>query len=230
MYQHTQKHLVAIDCIIFGFENGNLKLLLVKRRLEPCSGDWSLMGGFLFENESLDEAASRVLNQLTGLKNVYLRQFHAYGDIGRDPADRVISVAYFALIKISEHDHNLVREYDARWFTYEEKPVLIFDHDTMVASALEQLRFEAKTRPVGFELLPEKFTLPQFQSLYECIYQKKLDNRNFRKSILSTEILEKLDEKDRAGSKKGAWFYRFDKEKYQELVTNGFRFNLTISD
>jgi hypothetical protein len=188
------------------------------------------MGGFLFENESLDEAANRILHQLTGLINVYLHQFYTYGEMQRDPAARVISVAYFALIKIREHDYTLLQEHDARWFQFTEKPALIFDHDTMVASALERLRFEAKTRPVGFELLPEKFTLPQFQSLYECIYQRKLDNRNFRKSILSTGILEKLDEKDRAGSKKGAWLYRFDKEKYQELVTKGFRFNLTISE
>jgi len=230
MYQHSDKHLVAVDCIIFGFEKGSLKLLLVKRKIEPCCGEWSLMGGFLFENESLDEAASRILKQLTGLENVYLRQFHAYGEMQRDPAARVISVAYFALIKIREHDYTLVQEYDARWFPFAEKPALIFDHDTMVAAALDRLRLEAKTHPVGFELLPEKFTLPQFQSLYECIYQRKLDNRNFRKSILSTGILEKLDEKDRTGSKKGAWLYRFDKNNYRELLTKGFRFNLTISE
>jgi len=228
MYQHSEKHLVAVDCIIFGFEKGNLKLLLIKRQLEPSRGEWSLMGGFLFENESLDDAASRILNNLTGLKNVYLRQFYTYGDVHRDPGERVISVAYFALIKIQDQDNNLTKEYNARWFPFAEKPALIFDHDTMVGKALERLCFEAKSRPVGFELLPEKFTLPQFQSLYECIYQKSLDNRNFRKSILSTGILEKLNEKDHAGSKKGAWLYRFDKEKYQELVMNGFRFNLTI--
>lgn len=229
MYQ-SEKLLVAVDCIIFGFENGVLKLLLVKRPVEPCLGEWSLMGGFLFENESLDEAASRILNKLTGLKDVYLRQFYAYGAVNRDPAGRVISVAYFALIKIQDHDHNLIKEFDARWFPIEQKPVLIFDHDVMVKMALERLRIEAKTRPVGFELLPEKFTLPQFQWLYECIYQKTLDNRNFRKNILSTGILKKLDEKERSGSKKGAWLYCFDKEKYQELIMNGFRFNLSISE
>lgn len=220
--------LVAVDCIIFGFDEGELKLLVIKRQMDPARGDWSLMGGFLGENESLDDAAARILKQLTGLTDVYMDQLYAHSEPARDPGARVVSVSYYALIKISDHNEQFAKEHGAEWFKLTEIPHLIFDHNQMVEMALQLLRKQAKTKPVGFELLPENFTLPQLQALYEAIYQKELDRRNFRKNVQSMGLLEKLDEKDKAGSRKGAWLYRFNVEKYQAFRNQGFFFNVSV--
>lgn len=227
-YKQEDRQLVAVDCIIFGFAKGLLRLLLLKRSLEPGSGKWSLAGGFLNRKESLIEAASRVLCNLTGLENVFLEQLYAYGDPGRDPGGRVVSVTYFALLKVEDYNKDLVIENGAHWRPIENVPELLFDHGEMVEKALCRLRLVAKSQPIGFELLPTKFTLPQLQSLYEAIYQKELDKRNFRKKILSMDLLDKLDEKDKNSSKKGAFLYMFNKEKYEELVAKGFYFSLDI--
>lgn len=227
-YKQEDRQLVAVDCIIFGFDKGLLRLLLLKRSLEPGSGKWSLAGGFLNRKESLIEAASRVLCNLTGLENVFLEQLYAYGDPGRDPGGRVVSVTYFALLKVEDYNKDLVIENGAHWRPIENVPELLFDHGEMVEKALCRLRLVAKSQPIGFELLPTKFTLPQLQSLYEAIYQKELDKRNFRKKILSMDLLDKLDEKDKNSSKKGAFLYMFNKEKYEELVAKGFYFSLDI--
>jgi hypothetical protein len=189
---------------------------------------WSLMGGFLKKNEDLDEAAIRVLNQLTGLHDVYMEQLYAYGDVGRDPGERVVSVAYYALIKIEDYDKSLVREHDAHWCPMDAIPDLVFDHRVMVEKALRRLRRRARIQPIGFELLPEKFSLPQLQGLYEAIYQKELDKRNFRKKILGMELLDKLEEKDKSSSKKGAFLYCFNSDKYQELLAKGFYFSVDV--
>lgn len=228
-YQQEDRQLIAVDCIIFGFDKGQLKLLLLKRTMEPGRGKWSLAGGFLKRAESLDEAAGRVLSKLTGLRNVFLEQLIACGNPDRDPGERVVSVTYFALLKVEDYDKDLVKENDAHWRPLDNLPELIFDHGEMVDRALCRLRRVAKIQPIGFELLPEKFTLPQLQSLYEAIYQKELDKRNFRKKILSMGLLEKLEEKDKSSSKKGAFLYRFNQEKYEELVARGFYFSLDIT-
>lgn len=220
--------LVAVDCIIFGFDESELKLLVIKRQMDPARGEWSLMGGFLGENESLDDAAARILKQLTGLTDVYMDQLYAHSDPERDPGARVVSVSYYALIKISEHNQEMAKTHGAEWFKLSEIPSLIFDHNQMVDMALQLLRRQARTKPVGFELLPEKFTLPRLQTLYEAIYQKALDRRNFRKNILSMGLLEKLNEKDKAGSRKGAWLYRFNMEKYESFRNQGFFFNVSV--
>jgi 8-oxo-dGTP diphosphatase len=225
-YQSYDKHYVAIDSIIFGFDDESLKLLLIKRNFEPCKGSWSLMGGFVAGNESLDQAAYRILEELTGLQDVYLEQLFAYGEVGRDSDARVISVAYYALININKYDEELGRRHGAEWFSIDEIPPLIFDHDTMVKKAMRRLRRKTIVQPIGFELLPEKFTLPQLQRLYEAIHQQKIDKRNFRKKILSMEVLTQLDEKDRVSSKRGAYLYQFDKEKYDYLISNGSFFVL----
>ena len=227
-YKQEDSQLVAVDCIIFGFDKGLLWLLLLKRNLEPGLGKWSLAGGFLNRKESLIEAASRVLCKLTGLKNVFLEQLYAYGDPGRDPGGRVVSVAYFALLKVEDYNKDLVIENGAHWRPIENVPELLFDHGEMVEDALCRLRLVAKSQPIGFELLPAKFTLPQLQSLYEAIYQKELDKRNFRKKILSMGLLDKLNEKDKSSSKKGAFLYMFNQQKYEELVAKGFYFSLDI--
>lgn len=222
------KELIAIDCIIFGFDNEELKLLCIKRIFEPAINQWSLIGSFIKKNESLDDAAKRILYKLTGLKDVYLKQLHAHGDLNRDPGARVISISYFALINIQEHNHQLVEEYGAEWISVSELPELVFDHSTMVNMALKRLRKDARTKPLGFELLPEKFTLPRLHKLYEAIYQKKIDNRNFRKSILSFGVLEKLEEKEKGSSKKGAHLYRFNVEKYNQYIEEGSSFSVVV--
>jgi 8-oxo-dGTP diphosphatase len=211
-----QKHLLAaIDCIIFGFDGNELKLLLIQRGLKPEMGKWSLMGGFLQAEESLDQAADRILKQLTGLEGVYLEQLKTFGDPFRDPVERTISVVYFALIDIHNYEKQLSDEYHAEWFLLNEKPALIFDHDEMVAMAQEKLRYKAALHPIVFELLPAKFTIPQLQSLYEGIYATTFDNRNFSRKVLSTGLLLKQKEKDRMNSKKGAFYYKLDKKKYK---------------
>lgn len=225
-YAKVPRHLVAVDCIIFGFNESKLKLLLMKRKVDPMQGEWSLMGGFVQGGESTDAAAARVLQQTTGLTDIYLDQLHCYGDVDRDTGDRVISVAYYALIRINEHDEPLARQHGAHWLELHEIPPMIFDHGKMIQDGLERLRNKARFHPIGFELLPEKFTLSQLRCLYEEIYQKTLDKRNFRKKILSMDILEKLEEKDRLSSKKGAHLYRFDKKKYRQLAASGMVFEI----
>jgi 8-oxo-dGTP diphosphatase len=227
-YQNEDRQLLAVDCVIFGFDADELKLLLIKRNMEPGIGMWSLMGGFPKRDEGLYQSAERVLTQLTGLKNVYLEQLFAYGEVDRDPGERVVSIAYYSLIKIGDYDKDLVQENDAHWTPVSNIPDLVFDHRVMVDKALRRLRRRARIQPIGFELLPEKFSMPQLQSLYEAIYQKELDKRNFRKKILSMGFLDKLTEKDKSSSKKGAFLYQFNPEKYQELLANGFYFSLDV--
>jgi 8-oxo-dGTP diphosphatase len=227
-YTEGVKVLVAIDCIIFGFDDDELKLLCFKRLVEPSAGEWSLLGSFVEENESLDDGAKRILHKLTGLDDIYMSQLYAHGDVQRDPGARVISVSYFALINIQEHNHQLVKDYGAQWFSISKLPNLVFDHASMVERALKILRREARYKPLGFELVPEKFTLPKLQSLYEAIYQKKIDNRNFRKSMKNTKVLEKLDEKEKESSKKGAHYYKFNQENYKKLSEMGYYFNVIV--
>lgn len=224
-YEQHVKHYVAVDCIIFGFDRKELKILLVKRAFEPEKGHWSLMGGFVKAEESLDEAASRILYKLTGLKDVYMEQLYTYGAVGRDAAARTISVAYYALIRTDSYDRDLARTYQARWFPAVRRPALIFDHDEMVLKALERLRGNTRTRPVGFELLPEKFTIPQLRHLYEAINDTTYDRRNFSKKIRSMKWIVRLDEKDNA-SKKGAYYYRFDRVIYDKLIADGVSFKI----
>jgi ADP-ribose pyrophosphatase YjhB (NUDIX family) len=211
-----QKHiLVAVDCIIFGFDGFEIKLLLIQRGIDPEKNKWSLMGGFLRINESLDQAAIRVLKQLTGIEGVYMEQLQTFGDPFRDPVERTVSTAYFALINIHRYEKQLSHEYHAEWFLLKKKPKLIFDHDEMVRQAQKKLRYKAALHPILFELLPEKFTIPQLQSLYEDIYNTDLDNRNFSRKVLSTGLLVKQKEKDKANSKKGAFYYKLDNRKYK---------------
>jgi 8-oxo-dGTP diphosphatase len=223
-YKSHQKILVAVDCIIFGFDGSQLKALLIKRGFEPEKGKWSLMGGFVGKDESADEAAIRVLNQLTGMDNIYMEQLYTFSDTDRDSAGRVISIAYFALINIADYSEQLQLEHEAKWFPLNKIPPLIFDHRRMVIKAKELLRQKVASHPIGFELLPQKFTLPQLQNLYEAIYEMPLDKRNFTKKMLSLGILNKLNEKEKASSRKGAFYYVFDSVKYEKLQSNGVKF------
>jgi len=206
--------LVAVDCIIFGFDGQALKLLLVKRHIEPEKGKWSLMGGFVEPDESFDNAAARVLRKLTGLENVYMEQLCAFGNPGRDPIERTVSVAFFSLVDINKYIQQISHEYHAEWFPVKEIPPVIFDHSQMIEMAKEKLRTKAAFHPILFELLPEKFTLPQLQSLYEGIYDASLDKRNFSRKILSTSLLVKQKDKEKETSKRGAFYYKLDRKKY----------------
>lgn len=222
----NEKHQVAVDCIVFGFEKDKLKLLLIKRDFQPEKGHWSLMGGFVGKEESLDEAAHRVLFELTGLKNIFLEQLYAFGNVHRDPAERTISVAYYSLIQIDDHNIQLTNDYYAKWIDIEELPELIFDHHDMVDLARSHLISKASHFPVGFELLPEKFSMPELQSLYEAIFDKKLDKRNFIRKITALDILVKLDEKKSGAGLKKAYLYQFNEEKYLKLLKTGNRFSI----
>ncbi|WPQ60774.1 NUDIX domain-containing protein [Chitinophaga sancti] len=213
-YSRQTRMLIAVDCIIFGFDGQDLKLLLIKRGFEPEKGKWSLMGGFVQADEGLEEAATRTLTKLTGLDGVFMEQLNAYGGPNRDPMERTLSVAYYALIDINQYKQQLSDEYKAEWFPLKEAPKLIFDHAQMVSEALARLRYKAAIHPLLFELLPAKFTIPQLQILFEAVYESGFDKRNFSRKVLSTGLLIKQKEKERATSKRGAFYYKLDKRKY----------------
>jgi 8-oxo-dGTP diphosphatase len=210
-YQGHPKYLLAVDCVILGYEKEELKLLLYPRGFEPVKGKWSLMGGFVQSKESCEEAASRILHQTTGLANIFLQEVGTFSNPERESFTRVISVAYYALIRIHQHDLELVREHGAQWWPLSSLPELIFDHGEMIIKALIRLQQKAGYSLVGSELLPEKFTLLQLRKLYEAIYQREFDAGNFRKKMLSLEMLERTNEKNAADSRKGAYYYTISK-------------------
>lgn len=223
-YVKQTRILVAVDCIIFGFDGYDLKLLLIKRGFEPEKDKWSLMGGFVQSDEKPEEAASRVLKQLTGLKDVYMEQLLVFGEPNRDPIERTISITYFALIDIKKYEKQLSDDYRAEWFPLNRVPNLIFDHTQMVQNAKRKLRYKAALHPILFELLPEKFTIPQIISLYEQVYDVQLDKRNFTRKLRSTGLLIKQLDKDKENSKKGAFYYKLDKATYKEKFTKFLNF------
>lgn len=226
-YIQKDRMYVATDCIIFGFDSGRLKLLIFKRRIKPFVGEWSLIGSFVKLNEDVNQAAKRVLHEITGLDNVFMEELKSYGVAERDPGFRVVSIGQYALIRISEYDKELVEKHGAHWYELEDLPNLVLDHNQMVKDALERIKRKARYKPIGFELLPEKFTIPQLQQLYEAIYQKELDSRNFRKKVLSLNVLVKLDEKDKSSSKRGAYLYKFDDHTYRQLLKSGYNFEIS---
>jgi 8-oxo-dGTP diphosphatase len=223
-YKSHDRILLAVDCIIFGFDGKEMKALLIKRGFEPEKGKWSLMGGFVNQDENVDDAAARILKELTGLTNIYMEQLHCFGNTDRDPAGRVVSVAYFALINIADYNEQLISIHEARWFPLNKIPALIFDHKQMVQKGKETLVEKVANHPIGFELLPPKFTLTQLQNLYEAIYEMPLDKRNFTRKILSINVLQKLTEKEKESSRKGAFYYVFDKATYAKLQHDGIKF------
>ncbi len=213
-YSGAPSFLVAVDSIIFGFHEGELNLLVLKRNFEPARGLWSLMGGFVQGGESVDRAAARVLAELTGLERVHMEQVGAFGEVERDPGQRVVSVAYYALINIEESDRELVRQHNAHWVRVDELPPLVFDHQQMVERAREMLKRKASTEPIGFNLLPRLFTLSMLQSLYEAIYGEAIDKRNFRKRVAEMGYIQKTGKIDKTGSRRGAALYTFNEKAY----------------
>jgi 8-oxo-dGTP diphosphatase len=214
-YSNQKKFYVAVDCIIFGYDGQELKLLLIQRGFEPLKGQWSLVGGFVQENESAEGAAARVLKDLTGLDGLYMEQLHTFSDPLRDTQERTVSVAYFSLIDIQKYKQQISEDYPG-WFPINQLPDLIFDHSEIVELAKEKLRYKAALHPLLFELLPSRFTIPQLQNLYTCVYNVEFDKGNFTRKILSTHLLVKLKFKDMLNSKKGAFYYKVDTKKYKE--------------
>ena len=215
-YKNQKRSLVAIDCIVFGFDGQKLKILLIKRGIEPEKGKWSLMGGFVQPEESADEAANRILKGLTGLEGLYLEQLHTFSMPDRDPIERTFSIAYFALIDVNRYQTQLNDQYHAEWFLLGEMPNLIFDHSLMVTMARKKLRYLAAMHPILFELMPVKFTIPLLQSLFEDVFETTFDKGNFSRKIVSTGMLLKQKDKDKLGSKKGAFYYQLDKKHYKK--------------
>ncbi|TSE05804.1 NUDIX hydrolase [Aquimarina algiphila] len=226
IYNEKDKFYVAVDCIIFGFDNQKLKLLVFDRRIDPFKDSLSLIGSFVKIGESVSDAAIRILKDFTGLENVYMKELKTYGSVDRDPGYRCISVAQYALIRIDNAIKKIVEEKGARWYEIDNIPNLILDHNQMSIDALKRIEEVARYKPIGFELLPKKFTIPKLQTLYEAIYRRKFDTRNFRKKILSFDVIIKLDEKDRTTSKKGAYLYKFDYKRYRELQESGYNFEI----
>ncbi len=214
-YQNHSKLYVGVDCIIFGLIDGELCILLVKRHFDPGMGRWSLMGGFVEADESVDDAAKRVLANLTGLNDVYMEQVGTFGEIDRDPGERVVSVAYYALVGFNEHDPERLAGHNACWVPLSKMPELLFDHRRMVAQALELLRRKVTREPIGFNLMPKLFTLSQLQNLYETILGESLDKRNFRKRVAEMDCIEKTDMIDKSGSRRGAALYKFNNSVYR---------------
>ena len=218
-YGEHSKVWLSVDCIIFGFDEGKLKILIGRRQMDPGRGEWSLYGGSVRSDESVDDAASRTLFELTGLRNLFMRQVGAFGNVDRDPGERVVSVAYYALINVKDYDDALRRAHGLVWKDINEIPQLYSDHNEMVRKARRMMQQKLATEPVGFRLLPSLFTLTQLQKLYEAVNGVELDKRNFRKHVKEMDFIEKTELIDKTSSKRGAFLYRFNKRVYNEDPT-----------
>ncbi|MDR3459228.1 MAG: NUDIX domain-containing protein [Verrucomicrobiae bacterium] len=225
-YQYARAAL-TVDGVVFGLDAGELKILLIQRALEPFKGKWALPGGFVHVEETLDAAARRELAEETGLADVFLEQLYTFGAVKRDPRERVVSVAYYALVKLSDHAAKAATDAaKAEWFPVSRLPQLAFDHADIVALALTRLQGKVRYQPIGFELLPPKFTLSDLQHLYEVILGTELDKRNFRKKVLGFGLLVPLNETQMSGRHRPAQLFRFDADKYEKLKKRGFNFEL----
>jgi 8-oxo-dGTP diphosphatase len=218
---------LTVDCVVFGLDEDELEVMLIRRGLEPFAGRWALPGGFVHLDETLDEAARRELEEETGLRKVYLEQLYTFGAVDRDPRERVVTVAYYALVKLSDHKIRAATDAtDAAWFSLSDLPDLAFDHAHILEVALERLKSKVRYQPIGFELLPRKFTLTQLQRMYEIILDRPLDKRNFRKKILGMDLLIELDEVQKDVAHRAARLYKFDDRHYRKLVKQGFSFEI----
>lgn len=225
-YEYARAAL-TVDCVVFGLDEDDLKVLLIQRDLPPFEGRWALPGGFVHLDETIDDAARRELEEETGVRTVYLEQLFTFGAIDRDPRERVVSVAYYALVQLSGHRVHAATDARATaWFAIADLPRLAFDHVTILKLAHERLRNKVRYQPIGFELLPAKFALRDLQHLYEVILDRPLDKRNFRKKILGMDILVELDEVETDVSHRAARLYRFDRKKYRRLTKHGFNFEI----
>lgn len=218
---------LSIDCVIFGFENRGLEVLLIKRAIAPSKGEWALPGGFILKNEDIDNAAERILTETSGITDIFMEQFYVFGEIDRYPERRVITIGYYALVSPDKYTlYPGIETSEVKWFPYSEIKKLPFDHIKIINAALNKLRNKVKHQPIGFELLPKKFTIPKLQLLYESILDTKLDKRNFRKKLAKMNLLIKLSEKEKDNVRRAAYLYKFDGKNYKKLVDKGFNFDL----
>lgn len=225
-YQYARAAL-TVDCVVFGVDEQELKLLLIQRGNAPFLGKWALPGGFVHVDESLEAAAARELQEEAGVAPPFLEQLFTFGAVERDPRERVVSVAYYTLVKLSDHKVRAATDAaDAAWFGVNDLPSLAFDHEEIVQAALERLKGKVRYQPIGFELLPHKFTLSQLQRLYEIVLERELDKRNFRKKVLGMDILLETEELERDVAHRAARLYRFDERKYKRLAKSGFNFEI----
>lgn len=230
-YEYARAAL-TVDCVVFGLDEEDLKVMLIQRDLPPFQGAWALPGGFVRVAETLDEAARRELREETGLGEganpiSWLEQFHAFGALERDPRERIVTVAYFALVKLGDQRVQAATDArDAAWFSVADPPRLAFDHEQILEAARLRLQEKVRREPVGFELLPPKFTLSQLQHLYETVLERTLDKRNFRKRVLALGLLEDLDEVQKDVAHRAAKLYRFHRKRYAELRRKGVDFAL----
>jgi len=218
---------LAVDCVVFSVSATDLQVMLIKRGIPPFAGEWALPGGFVRRDESLEATARRELYEETGITKIYLEQLYTFGDVDRDPRERVVTVAYYALINLK--DQSIRPSTDAsqaQWFPVQNLPKLVFDHERIFATAMQRLRAKVRYEPIGFELLPPKFTLPELQKLYELILGCPLDKRNFRKKILAMDLLIDLGEKETGVKRRAGKLYQFDQDKYQQLKQKGFNFEI----
>ncbi len=221
------KSAFSVDPVIFGFDQGDLKVLLIKRGVQPFKDQWALPGDLVYPNEDLDSAAGRVLGELTGLKDVYLEQVHTFGKVGRHPLGRVITIAYYSLIKIDNFEFTPASlASHVEWHDISTIKELAFDHMPILKTCFDKLKWKIRSYPVGFELLPKKFTLTELQKVYEAILEKELDKRNFRKKLLSTKLLTDLNESQKGVSHRPAKLYSFDTAKYEQLQSQGYNFEI----
>jgi 8-oxo-dGTP diphosphatase len=218
---------LTVDVVVFALDDEDLKVMLIQRDLAPYAGQWALPGGFVRVDETLDDAARRELREETGLKDIFLEQLYTFGAVRRDPRERVVTIAYYALVNLAGHDvHASTDARNAAWFPVNDLPALAFDHDHILKTAHDRLRGKVRYQPIGFELLPEKFTLRQLQHLYEVILDRELDKRNFRKKVLSMEIVKETSDIEKDVAHRAARLYRFDKRKYDRLMKQGFNFEI----
>lgn len=223
-YEYPRPAL-TVDIVLFGFDEGDLKVLLIQRDLKPFKGGWALPGGFVRLEETLEEAALRELREETGVADVFLEQLYSFGAVDRDPRERVVTVAYFALVTLTDHDVKAATDArNAAWFSVDEAPTLAFDHEEILRTALQRLKGKVRYEPIGFELLPPKFTLSALQHLYEACLEQPVDKRNFRKKILGMGLLIETDEIQKDVAHRAARLYRFDEKKYRQLKKRGFSF------
>jgi 8-oxo-dGTP diphosphatase len=225
-YQYARPAVTA-DCVVFGLDRDDLKVLLIQRDFDPFEGYWALPGGFAVVGESIEDTARRELEEETGLKGLFLQQLYTFGEPERDPREHVITIAYFALTNLSAREVQAATDArNAAWFELDDVPQLAFDHNLILKTAYERLQGKIRYQPIGFELLPHKFTLRQLQQIYQKILDRKLDKRNFRKKILKMDILEELDEIETDVAHRAARLYKFEKEKYDQKVKQGFNFEI----
>ncbi len=225
-YEYPRAAL-TVDCVVFGLDDEDLKIMLIQRDLPPFEGEWALPGGFVHVDETLDEAARRELEEETGLGKVFLEQLYTFSSVDRDPRERVVSVAYYALVKLGDHRVQAATDArDAAWFPIHDVPSLAFDHAEIMNVAIERLRGKLSYQPIGFELLPRKFALSELQHVYEVVLERSLDKRNFRKKVLATGLLIETDYVQQDVAHRAARLYRFDERKYKRLARDGFHFEI----